>query len=667
MSQKSKMASIITMGIALVAIISMVGLYLSLESGVTKLSQENAIDNMLTGLDGQASIVNEFIDNSETLLKQYSTAPIIMDYLQNPTNQEYAKTAQNYTEEYFSKLDNWEGIYLADWDTFTLTHNNPEINGMIMREGDALITHREDMMNAEGHFFNGGAFVSPASGELIINMKVALFNDNDEPIGYVGGGPFLTELNNTLSKMSISGLTKQKYAILDSKSKIYTYNSDNTLLKQEITDPNHLAIIDKVQAGEEIGTISASLEGTPGIIAFKSLPKYDMILTMADAESEIFSARDRMMRGILGSCVMAFLLLIIGSFFMCKRATHPLSKVTSAVNSLGTLSLKKNEQIQRYVGYDNEIGAIATSVDALTTTWRDIINTLSTCSESLSDDADTMQHTVSELVDCAADNTTTTEAFRETIERTTRIVGQVSEDIESIGTMVTNLTVLVNKKMNNTTLDIDEYDSIDTNVSEEDGNNTITDKLDDMKNNITSALKELQTLTQINQKANSILGISSQTNILALNASIEASRAGEAGNGFAVVSREIKKLAEDSSIVATDIQNVCESTNDVVAHIEACFNEIMKFMEQYGSGYYALKETIDEIDNAAVQVSAAISDIQRQMRQFDTITNNNQKGIDNIIAKAQITNGIAHKLGTLVDANQNNASNINSIIDKFNN
>ena len=352
---------------------------------------------------------------------------------------------------------------------------------------------------------------------------------------------------------------------------------------------------------------------------------------------------------------------------MCKRATHPLSKVTSAVNSLGTLSLKKNEQIQRYVGYDNEIGAIATSVDALTTTWRDIINTLSTCSESLSDDADTMQHTVSELVDCAADNTTTTEAFRETIERTTRIVGQVSEEIESIGTMVTNLTVLVNKKMNNTTLDIDEYDSIDTNVSEEDGNNTITDKLDDMKNNITSALKELQTLTQINQKANSILGISSQTNILALNASIEASRAGEAGNGFAVVSREIKKLAEDSSIVATDIQNVCESTNDVVAHIEACFNEIMKFMEQYGSGYYALKETIDEIDNAAVQVSAAISDIQRQMRQFDTITNNNQKGIDNIIAKAQITNGIAHKLGTLVDANQNNASNINSIIDKFNN
>ena len=88
-------------------------------------------------------------------------------------------------------------------------------------------------------------------------------------------------------------------------------------------------------------------------------------------------------------------------------------------------------------------------------------------------------------------------------------------------------------------------------------------------------------------------------------------------------------------------------------------------MEQYGSGYYALKETIDEIDKAAINVASAIDDIQRQMKQFDTITSNNQNGIDNILAKAQVPNDIAQKLRMLVSANQKNARNINSIVEKF--
>ena len=671
MFRNQKMSTVISAGVALIAVFVMGLLYLFLSNNISILTKDNAIDNMTTGLNGEAAIISEFIDNSERLLKEYSTAPAIRELLEKPNDPERVAKAQKYTEDYHQSLSNWEGIYVSTWDTTTLAHCNPDAVGLVTRKGDELAPYQDAMLQAEDGFVNSGTFKSPVSGSIIINMRMALFDDNGNPIGLVGGAPYIKGLNEILGRMEISGFDKQEYAILDIANDIYSYHSNNELAYTEIKDKNMHNVITEVKNGSDTGTMSIDNNGVKSVLAYKSLPQYGMILVMSDPESEVFSDSTTTLQGIFIACVIGLLLLVICALILSKVISAPLQKVKDAVNSLGDLSLWKNSDIQSYKNNKNEIGEIASSVDRLTLTWSEIIGTLAECSDSLSGDAGTMKHTVAELVNCAADNTTTTEAFSETIARTTHIVGQVTEQISSINKMVSGLTVLVKEKMS--TDDYIDNESMHMSISDdENGNNisdeslTITDKVDKMKNNINSAIDELQTLTQINQKANNILGISSQTNILALNASIEASRAGEAGNGFAVVAREIKKLAEDSSLVATDIQTVCESTNDSVNNIESCFKEIMSFMEQYGSGYYALKETIDEIDKAAVNVASAIDDIQRQMKQFDTITANNQNGIDNIIAKAQVTNDIAQKLRALVSANQKNARNINSIIEKFN-
>lgn len=672
MFRNQKMSTVISGGVALISVFVMGLLYLFLSNNISNLTTDSAIDNMTTGLNGEAAIISEFIDNCEQLLKEYSTAPVIRELLEKPDDPARIAKAQKYTENYHQLLNNWEGIYVSSWDTKTLAHCNPDAVGLVTREGDELKPYQDAMLEAEEGFVNLGTFKSPVSGAIIINMRMGLFDDNGNPIGFVGGAPYIKGLNEILGKMEISGFEQQEYAILDITNEIYAYHSNNELSYTEIKDTNMHNVISEVKNGNTSGTLSIERKGVKSVLAYKSLPQYGMILVMSDPESEVFANSRTTLQGILIACVVGFLLLVICALFLSKAISAPLQKVKNAVNSLGDLSLRKNSDIQTYKNNKNEIGEIASSVDHLTLTWSEIIGTLSECSDSLSGDAGTMKHTVAELVNCAADNTTTTEAFSETIARTTHIVEQVTEQINSINKMVSGLTILVNEKMN--TEDLIDDSIMNTSIREDENadNNTpdvattITDKVEIMKSKITTAIDELQTLTQINQKANNILGISSQTNILALNASIEASRAGEAGNGFAVVAREIKKLAEDSSLVATDIQTVCESTNDSVTNIEACFKEIMTFMEQYGSGYYALKETIDEIDKAAINVASAIEDIQRQMKQFDTITSNNQNGIDNIIAKAQVTNDIAQKLRTLVSANQKNARNINSIVDKFN-
>ena len=94
-----------------------------------------------------------------------------------------------------------------------------------------------------------------------------------------------------------------------------------------------------------------------------------------------------------------------------------------------------------------------------------------------------------------------------------------------------------------------------------------------------NAMEELQSLMRIDEMASQILDITSQTNLLSLNASIEAARVGEAGKGFAVVAGEIGNLASNSSKTATDIQAICNETKNNISHVKTCFDQIIFFLQ----------------------------------------------------------------------------------------
>lgn len=162
MIKNRKLSTVITAAIAIVSAICILLLFLFANNSMTTAMKTTSIDNMNTSLEAKTKIIEQYVTDSENMLIAYSKAPVVAAFLKNPSDKSLQKTAQDFTLKYFEGLDNWEGIYIGEWDTHVIAHSNPEVVGITTREGDGLKALQDAMTKANG-LYNTGIIVSPAS------------------------------------------------------------------------------------------------------------------------------------------------------------------------------------------------------------------------------------------------------------------------------------------------------------------------------------------------------------------------------------------------------------------------------------------------------------------------------------------------------------------------
>ncbi len=183
-----------------------------------------------------------------------------------------------------------------------------------------------------------------------------------------------------------------------------------------------------------------------------------------------------------------------------------------------------------------------------------------------------------------------------------KLVEEVSAGIEKLAEEIKDLTVLSKKNI---------QIAQDAKLSLEEARKVLNKRVDEL-----SRIIEL------------ILNIAEQTNLLALNAAIEAARAGEAGRGFAVVADEVRKLAK-RVVEATDkiketVKNIDNDVKEkVMKNITARFNEVESSMKQ-------LEKTVEKVSNKAMEESKETANVDEAVKELAKLANENIKELEKV-------------------------------------
>lgn len=678
MLKNQKMGFAIASIVAIISALSMGVVFYISNSNITTLLVSDVENNMQTSLDAKTKLIDEYILNAESQLISFSKQPAILDFLHNTEDQAKREALQAYNSEYFSALKGWEGLYVCTWETETLTHSNPDVAGMVLREGDSLKQLQNNLTAAKGGVFNTGILKSPASGQIIISMYVPIY-EGDTPLGFVGGAIQTNGLSQQLNAVSTHGIENTTYSLINVGTKQYIFDDNADLILTEIQDPALLDVISMIEGGNETGQLTYDGEdGVEYFSVFKSLPERAWALVIRNNKDELYQPvyESRLVLSVV--CGLAFLLITMMSWAMITVNLKPLKKVIGKIEKIENLDLSEDDMIKDYIGAGSEVGKLATAVDSLTVTFRKMLNTLNQCSESLVGSSETMRTASNELMESVEDNLATTEELSSSILNTNSSIEVVTGEVEKINDIVGDITRRAQDGSEKSEALIRTANAMSQTVEETLQSNT--KKVVETKRDIEGAMKNLQSLMKINEMATQILDITSQTNLLSLNASIEAARAGEAGKGFAVVAGEIGSLAENSSETANQIQAICKDANKSIESVQECFEDIIAFMEtdvsgrfqefatmadQYGAVVNDIREVIHSIHDKTSVFSESAANIREQINNVRMASNDNEQGIDDIVVKNDMTTKIADSIIQIADQNQTNVDEIKDIVDMF--
>lgn len=391
--------------------------------------------------------------------------------------------------------------------------------------------------------------------------------------------------------------------------------------------------------------------------------------------SEMISKQVVTLITIIGAIIIVAIAI---GWVVGKRLSKPILKVTELVNKTSKLDLAYDEGFEVIKNYKDETGIMAEAVISLRKEIREIIESLKEHAESLSTNSMvSLEGAENTSNGIQAISATMEELAKGSVEQAKNyqdIVDIFNNFTDKISHVVSGSEELKNISKNTKEANIKGRDSLDILVNKFEENKLA---LEDIGQNIYALWNQS---TSIGNIVNKIGEIAEQTNLLALNAAIEAARAGEQGRGFAVVADEVRKLSEE-------VNNETKEIAAVIKEIQLEVNNSQKSMDKGRELLVAVNSAVNDTtevfnlienstDNSLEKINSLYTNINSvdkdkngvmdSIQSVSAITEESAAGLEEVSASMQEQNATAEIAVVLAEQLKVISTDLDNIINKFN-